>query len=326
MASPTNREAAPPIVALVGPTASGKSDLAMALAAHEEMEILVADSRQVYRGMDVGSAKPSAADRHAVPHHLLDLVDPDEPFTLADWLAAARGRLPEIAERGRLPLVVGGTGLYVRALVDGYDLAAQPRSVEMRRRLVDEMEAVGLAALAERLRRLAPEAAERTDLRNARRVLRALERVEAGGGGAWTLTAAPYPGGVAMLGIRRPREVLYQRIDARAAAMFSGGLLEEVRVLRDRGYGPELPPMTGHGYREAMRALAGEWSIERAVEVTARHTRQYAKRQLSWFRHEPRIVWLDAGDGAANDPSLLARATEMLQRMLPAATLRWKVR
>ncbi len=297
---------------LVGPTGSGKSDLAMAMAAHHGMEIVVADSRQVYRGMDIGSAKPSAADRQAVPHHLLDLVDPDEPFTLADWLAAARAQLPQVAERGRVPFVVGGSGLYVSALVDGYDLAAQPRSAEARRRLVDEMEAVGLAPLAERLRRLAPDGAASIDLRNPRRVLRGLERLEAPGGGAWSVSASPYPGSVVMLGIRRPREVLYQRIDARAAAMFSGGLLDEVRLLTERGYGPELPPMTGHGYREAMRVLAGEWSVEQAVEVTARHTRQYAKRQLSWFRRDTRITWLDAGEGAADEPRIISQATAML--------------
>jgi tRNA dimethylallyltransferase len=318
MAPTATRHSPPPLAVLVGPTGSGKSDLAMALAAQHAMEILVADSRQVYRGMDIGSAKPSAADRDAVPHHLVDLVEPDQPFTLADWLAAARDRLPQIGERGRLPLVVGGTGLYVNALVDGYDLAAQPWSPETRRRLVDEMEAEGLAPLAERLRRLAPATAERTDLRNPRRVLRALERAEAQGGGAWSVSASPYPGRVAMLAIRRPRAVLYQRIDARAAAMFDGGLLEEVRALLARGYGPSLPPMTGHGYREAVRVLAGEWSVDRAVEVTARHTRQYAKRQLSWFRRDARIVWLDARDGAADDPLLVSRATEMLRRMLPA--------
>lgn len=309
---------APPLAMLVGPTASGKSDLAMGLAARQPLEIVVADSRQVYRGMEIGTAKPSAADRASVPHHLLDLVAPDEAFTLADWLSAAREAVSAIAERGRLPLVVGGTGLYVNALADGYDLAAQPWSPETRRRLVDEMEAEGLAPLAERLRRIAPEAAARTDLRNPRRVLRALERVEAGGGGAGSVAAQAWPGRVAMIGIRRPREALYRRIDARARAMFAGGLLDEVRALLEHGYGPDLPPMTGHGYREAMRVLAGEWSVEQAVDVTARHTRQYAKRQLSWFRRETRIVWLDAGDGPSDTPQLRSAAAELLRRMLSA--------
>ncbi len=308
------RESLPPLAAIVGATGSGKSAMAMAIAARQPVEIVVADSRQVYRGMDIGTAKPTAADRAAVPHHLVDLVAPDQAFTLADWLAAARSQLPRIADRGRLPLVVGGTGLYLSALVDGYRLAGPAPSAELRRRLVEEMEAEGLAAMGERLRRLDPAAAPRTDLRNPRRVLRALERVEAGPAAA--PSAEPYPGRVALLGIRRPRAALWRRIDERAAAMFAGGLLDEVRALRAAGYGPDLPPLSGHGYREAWRVLAGEWPPERAVEVTARHTRQHAKRQLTWFRREARIVWLDAGDTPADDPALVERAVELLRRLL----------
>jgi tRNA dimethylallyltransferase len=297
----------------VGPTASGKSELAMAIAARQPVEILVADSRQVYRGMDIGTAKPTAAQRAAVPHHLVDLVAPDQPFTLADWLAAARALLPEIAGRGRLPLVVGGTGLYVSALIDGYRLPGEAPSGEQRRRLVEEMEEEGLAAMAERLRRLDP-AAGRLDLRNPRRVLRALELAEAGAAG--TPLAEPYAGRVALLGVRRPREALRRRIDERAAAMFAGGLLDEVRDLQAAGYGSDLAPMSGHGYREAARVHSGDWPLERAVEVTARHTRQYAKRQLTWLRRDPRIVWLDAGDAPADDPALREGAVDLLRRLL----------
>jgi len=306
---------APPIAAIVGPTGSGKSELAMAIAARQPVEIVVADSRQVYRGMDVGTAKPSAADRARVPHHLLDLVAPDEPFTLADWLAAARRVVPDVATRGRLPLVVGGTGLYVSALVDGYALPGGPPSSETRRRLVEEMEAEGLAAMAERLRRAAPALAAGTDLRNPRRVLRALERAE-GGEAAPAARAEPYAGRVALVGLQRPRAALYRRIEARAAGMFAGGLLAEVATLLRAGYGPDLAPMTGHGYREAARVVAGAWDAERAIEVTARHTRQYAKRQLSWLRRDARIVWLDTGDFDAGDPALVSRAIDILVRLL----------
>jgi tRNA dimethylallyltransferase len=305
---------APPIAGIVGPTGSGKSQLALAISARLAVEIIVADSRQAYRGMDVGTAKPTAADRAAVPHHLLDVASPDGPFTLADWLTAARHLVPEIAARGHLPLLVGGTGLYVSALVDGYRLPTGPPSPELRRRMAEEMEAEGLAPIAERLRRAAPNLAARTDLRNPRRVLRALELVnfearQAPG-------ADPYPGRVALLGIRRPRDVLYRRIDERAAAMFAGGLLDEVAALQATDLGPGLVPMTGHGYREAARVLAGEWPVERAVEVTARHTRQYAKRQLGWFRRDARIVWLDAGDRPTDDPALVERALDILRRLL----------
>jgi tRNA dimethylallyltransferase len=305
---------APPVAAIVGPTASGKTQLALAIASRQPAEIIVADSRQVYRGMNIGTAKPTAAQRAAVPHHLLDLVAPNQAFTLADWLTAARRSVEEVAARGRLPLLVGGTSLYVTALVDGYRLPGAAPNPDLRRRLVEEMEAEGLAALAERLRRAAPDLAERIDLHNPRRVLRALELAAVGerGGPA----AEPYGGGVALLGISRAREELYRRIDRRANEMFENGLLEEVAALRDAGYGPDLPPLSGHGYREALRVLAGEWTVERAVEVTARHTRQYAKRQLSWLRRDGRILWLDAGDRAADDPPLVERAVVLLRRLL----------
>ena len=307
----------PPIAAVVGPTASGKTDLALALATRLPVEILVADSRQVYRGMDLGTAKPDAAARAAVPHHLLDLADPHEAFSVVDWVERARALVPEVAARGRLPLVVGGTGLYLTALLDGYELPGQPPPAELRNRLVAELEADGLPPLAARLQRVDPAAAARTDLRNPRRVLRALERVEAADGGAApTAGAAPYPGRIAVLGISRPPDVLRARIDARVAWMFANGLLDEVRSLIAAGYDASLSPMTGHGYREATRVLAGEWDLARAIEVTARHTRQYAKSQLTWLCRDARIVWLPAGDLPAADPPLVEQAVDLLRALL----------
>jgi tRNA dimethylallyltransferase len=308
LAQPTQ----PPLIAIVGPTASGKTDLALALAPRLPLEIVVADSRQVYRGMDVGTAKPDAAARTAVPHHLLDLVDPDEPFSVAGWIERARALIPQVAAHGRLPLVVGGTGLYVSALVDGHDYASQPWSPEIRARLADELAVDGLEPLAERLRDAEPGTA--VDLRNPRRVLRALERLEGGGAAPG---ATPYAGRVIMLALDRPRELLYRRIDRRTEWMFRDGrLLDEVRRLLDAGYGAELRPMTGHGYREAVAHLAGEWSLERAIEITARHTRQYAKRQLSWFRRDARIMWLRAGDRPADDPDLVDEADRLIRAAL----------
>jgi tRNA dimethylallyltransferase len=303
----------PPLLAIVGPTASGKTDLALALARQLPLEILVADSRQVYRGMDVGTAKPDAAARAAVPHHLLDLVEPDQAFTVADWVGRARRLLPEIAARARLPTLVGGTGLYISALVDGHDYAAQAWSPALRRRLADELEAYGLEPLADRLRTIDPVIAGQVDLRNPRRVLRALERAESGGRGV-APTMAPYRGRVALIGIDRRREELYRRIDERAAWMFAaGGLLGEVRRLLDAGFGPELRPMTGHGYGEAARHLKGEWSLEQAVEGTARRTRQYAKRQLTWYRRDTRIVWISTGDRPADDPVVVTAAEGLIR-------------
>ena len=312
-ADQANRRA--PLVGIVGPTASGKSDLAMALAERLPIEILVADSRQVYRGMDIGTAKPDAAARAAVPHHLVDLVSPDDSFTVAQWVERARSLLPEIADRARLAAIVGGTGLYVSALIDGHDYASQPWSPELRARLREELAADGLEPLARRLAAGDPTTAERIDLRNPRRVLRALERAAVGGGGA-APSSEPYRGRIALLGISRPREVLYRRIDERARRLFADGLLEEVRALLDAGCGPDLRPMSGHGYREAAHHLAGEWSLEQAVEVTARRTRQYAKRQLTWFRRDSRIMWLPAGDAPADDAELVAGADGILRAAL----------
>ena len=301
-----------PIVGIVGPTASGKTDLALAIARRLPVEVLVADSRQVYRGMDIGTAKPDAAARAAVPHHLLDLADPDEPFTVADWVQRARELVPEIAARGRLPLVVGGTGLYVSALVDGHDYASQGWSPELRAELTRRLEVEGLEPLAAELERLDPAAAARIDRRNPRRVLRALERASAGGGGTIP-RATPYPGRVVLIGLSRSREELYRRTDARARDLFAGGLVEEVATLLDAGFGADLRPMTGHGYREAARLLSGEWTRDQAVEVTATRTRQYAKRQLTWFRRDARIAWLRAGARPGDDPELVDEADRIVR-------------
>lgn len=297
---------APPLLAIVGPTASGKTDLVLALAREVPIEIMVADSRQVYRHMDIGTAKPSAAARSRVPHHLLDLADPDELVTLADWLYRARALIPEIAARGRLPVVVGGTGLYVSALLDGYELDPGPPAAGLRRELLDELVAKGVAALASRLAHLDPELASRTDLRNPRRVLRSLERLSAHPGGATAPRATPYAGPVAIFGLARPRDELHRRIGRRAAALFATGLVEEARALLALGYTADLPALSGHGYREAIGYLAGEWSLDEAIAVTARRTRQYARRQLTWFRRDTRVRWMAAGVSAADRPELVA--------------------
>jgi tRNA dimethylallyltransferase len=306
-----------PLLGIVGPTASGKSDLAMAVAGRRPLEIVVADSRQVVRGMDIGTAKPDAEARAGVPHHQLDLVDPDEPFSVAQWVTGARSAVAGIDDRGRLPALVGGTGLYVAALVDGHDYAAQPWDPALRERLADRLATEGIEPLARRLEELDSETASRTDLRNPRRVLRALERAESAGGKV-TPTAKPYAGPVALLAIDRPRDILYRRIDERARWLFTdGGLIDEVRGLLEVGYRTDLRPMSGHGYAEAAHLVAGEWDVERAIEVTARRTRQYAKRQLSWFGRDPRVAWLPAGDEPADaEPiveAVVARVDQLVE-------------
>ncbi|MDQ3690280.1 MAG: tRNA (adenosine(37)-N6)-dimethylallyltransferase MiaA [Chloroflexota bacterium] len=306
-------EEASPLIGIVGPTGSGKTELSLALARSWPVEILVADSRQVYRGMDIGTAKPDAGARATVPHHLLDLIDPGGEFSVAQWLERARVLIPEIAARGMIPMLVGGTGLYVTALLDGHDYASQSSGPELRMLLADELASGGPASLAARLTAIDPATAERTDLRNPRRVVRALERAAAGSGRP---SARAYGGRMALIGISRPRDVLYRRIDDRAVALFSGGLLDEVRALLDAGISANTRPMTSHGYPEAARYLAGEWSLDQAVEVTARRTRQYAKRQLTWFRPDRRIVWVAAGDEPADSPTVVAQAESVLRGLL----------
>ncbi|MEX0626852.1 MAG: tRNA (adenosine(37)-N6)-dimethylallyltransferase MiaA [Chloroflexota bacterium] len=306
-----------PIAAIVGPTGSGKTDLSLALAARFPIEILVADSRQVYRGMDIGTAKPDAQARAAVPHHLLDLVAPGEPFSVAAWAGQARRLVAEVSARGRLPLLVGGSGLYLTALLDGYTFGAAPRR-EYRARLSQELAATGIGVLADWLRAIDPLSAARTDLRNPRRVARALERVDAAVDGSTIPPAArPWAGPVVLIGVNRPTDVLNRRIDQRARWLFENGLVEEVRDLIEAGHDARQAPLTGHGYSEAAHYLAGEWSLEEAVAVTARRTRQYAKRQRTWFRRDRRIVWLEAGDAPGDDPALLAEAERLLEGILP---------
>jgi tRNA dimethylallyltransferase len=308
--------ASPPLLGIVGPTASGKTDLALAIARRLPVEILVADSRQVVRGMDVGTAKPDAVARRSVPHHLLDLVAPDEPFTVAQWVVRARSVVAEVAARGAIPMLVGGTGLYVAALVDGHDYAAQAWSPEVRAALAARLEADGLAPLVAELRERDPDRAGRIDVGNPRRVLRALERLVAGGG-TIPPRSTPYAGRVALVGIARPRDELYRRIDERARRMFAdGGLLAEVRELVGAGHGPELRAMTGHGYHEAMAHLRGDRTLDEAIEGTARRTRQYAKRQLTWFRRDPRVTWIDAGRRPADDPTVVDLAELALRAAL----------
>lgn len=303
----------PALAAIVGPTGSGKTDLSLAVAKRMPLEILVADSRQVYRGMDIGTAKPDAAARAAVPHHLVDLVEPGEPFSVAGWAAEAHRVAGEVAGRGHLPLLVGGSGLYLAAMVDGYAFGPAPRP-DVRARLRAELEDGGLEPLVERLRTRDPATAARIDLRNPRRVERALERLTTEGGGVPT----PPLRRVRLVGIERPTTVLNRRIDERAAWLFGHGLLEEVRALLEAGHDPHRAPLTGHGYEEAARYLAGEWSLEESVATTARRTRQYAKRQRTWFRRDPRIVWLAAGVGPADDPVLVAEATRLLDELRPS--------
>ncbi|MDW8099057.1 MAG: tRNA (adenosine(37)-N6)-dimethylallyltransferase MiaA [Anaerolineae bacterium] len=285
----------PPLVAIIGPTAVGKTALSIELALAINGEIVSADSRQIYRYMDIGTAKPTPAERARVPHHLLDVVDPDQPMTLAEYQRLAYAAIEDIHRRGRVPLLVGGTGLYVRAVLEGLRIPEVPPDPKLRARLEAEARALGAEALHARLAALDPVAAARVDPRNVRRVIRALEVcLHAGRPISELQEAAPPPYRILRIGLTRPRRELYARIDARVDAMIAAGLMEEVRSLLARGYGPELPAMSGLGYRQICRYLAGEQTLEEAIREIKRKTRRFVHQQQTWFRpDDPRIHWFD---------------------------------
>lgn len=290
---------APPL-ALVGPTASGKTEAAIALAEGLGAEICSVDSMLVYRGMDVGTAKPTPEQRARAPHHLLDLAEPTERFTVARFQALARRAIEGIRERGTRPLLVGGSGLYYRAVVD--DLLFPGEDGRVRAELEAEARAAGIGTLFRRLELLDPVAAGRIEPGNVRRVVRALE-VAAITGRPFSTFAAGWerhdPARVRAAGVRIDRDVLGRRIADRVSAMFAAGWLEEVRTLLERGSGAWLTSDQAIGYAELARHLEGRLSLEEAWESTVRRTKNLARRQMAWFQRDPRVRWFDAGrDGA----------------------------
>jgi tRNA dimethylallyltransferase len=289
-------------LALVGPTASGKTQAGIALAGRFDAEICSVDSMLVYRGMDVGTAKPTAAQRAEVPHHLIDVADPAERFTVARYQSLARATLDGIRGRGRIPLLVGGSGLYFRAIVD--DLSFPGEDPVVRADLEREAGSVGLDHLYGRLRALDPVAAGKIEPTNARRVVRALEVPAVTGtefsafAGAWARFDA---GRVRAAGVAIPRAALGRRIDERVSSMFAAGWVEEVRGLVERGLGNWLTSTQAIGYAELTRHLDGRLSLDEAWAAAARRTRNLARRQMAWFRRDPRIRWFDTGAGGAMD-------------------------
>jgi tRNA dimethylallyltransferase len=307
--------AVPPLLVIAGATATGKTGLSIAIAqalARDGVtaEIISADSRQVYRGLDIGTAKATVADRAGVPHHGLDLVEPNEPFTLADFAAHARAALAGIASRGAIAILVGGTGLYLRAVARGIDTDALPSDAVLRASLENDLERDGLQPLVGRLQAVAPRRAARTDLRNPRRVVRALEIAELEGDRDTPLPRG-YDGPTRWIGLRLDPETHRAWIAARARAQFIGGLVEEARSLRER-FDPTLPAFSAIGYREAWAVLDGTMTQEAAIGEDARRNVGFAKRQRTWFRSEPGIEWLDAADEQGSRIRALGLAKELL--------------
>jgi tRNA dimethylallyltransferase len=283
------------LLAIVGPTGVGKTAISLQLAGDLGGEIVSADSRQIYRGLDIGTDKASPAQQALVPHHLLDVVDPDQVLTLAEYQRAAYGAIDGIHSRGRLPLLVGGTGLYVRAVVEGLGIPEVPPDEDLRAELEAYAAAHGSLALHTCLAALDPVAAGRIDQRNVRRVIRALEVCLVAGRPISELQAvAPPPYRILRIGLTRPRPALYVRIDHRVDEMMARGLLAETQRLLHAGYSPQLPALTGLGYRQMIQYLHGELGYDAAVAAIKQQTHRFVRQQYTWFRlDDARIVWFD---------------------------------
>ncbi|MFB3053542.1 MAG: tRNA (adenosine(37)-N6)-dimethylallyltransferase MiaA [Dehalococcoidia bacterium] len=300
----------PRLIAIVGPTATGKTSLAVELAIRFDGEIIGADSRQVYRRMEIGTAKPTTGERSRARHHLIDVVEPDEPFSLGRWLELAQAALEDVWSRGGQPLLVGGTGQYVWALLEGWRVPRVPPQPEFRRR----MEGREAAELFAEVRRIDPQAAERIGPSNRRRLIRALEVYEATGRPISYWQAKERPDfETLVIGLRLPRAELYRRIDGRVERMMTLGLIEEALRLLAMGYSRELPSMSGIGYKEACAHLAGEITLAEAEARIKTETHRLARHQNTWFKaDDPRIRWLDlpagrhgAGEGALEEAERL---------------------
>ena len=292
-----------PLILIIGPTAVGKTELAIQLTERMNGEIVSADSRLFYRGMDIGTAKPTPEEQARVPHHLIDIADPDEILSLAVFQQKARKVIADIHTRNKIPFLVGGTGQYIRAVSEGWN----PPEVKPDEMLRDELERMkeerGVLWLYEKLQALDPQAAEKIDPRNYRRTIRALEVILTTGTRFSELRGqveSPYHR--LSVGLKRPRPELYERVDQRIDAMFAKGFLEEVKRLLDNGYSPSLPTLSAIGYRECIRVLQGELSEEQAKAEMRRLTRVFVRRQANWFKDsDPNIKWFRVQEGAVDE-------------------------
>jgi len=299
---------------LIGPTASGKTALSIAIAKALGCEVISGDSMQFYRHMDIGTAKVTPKEQEGVIHHLIDILEPNEPYTVADFQKDCYRLVEDINQRGKLPLLAGGTALYVKAVMEGYTFSQEtPGNDEFRR--VKEKEALGQSPdyLYRQLAAVDPVAAAKICPEDTKRIIRALEVYETSGVPLSTQAGKnPPPYRIALLGISMDRALLYQRIDQRVDQMIKNGLIEEVKNLFAMGYDRELKPMQGLGYRQIGDYLTGEISLEEAIRLIKRDTRHFAKRQLTWWRREEKVHWLDAAS-----PHIQEEAVAYIRRQLP---------
>ncbi len=291
-------EAPIPLLAIVGPTAVGKTAVSVEVAQRLGGEIVSADSMLVYRYMDIGTAKPTMEERRGIPHYMIDIIDPDEQYSVALYQTQARRHISEIWQRGKLPLLVGGTGLYVRAVIEPYHFTGAGVDEDFRRQMLREAAEKGALAVYQRLVQVDPETAACVHPNNLKRVIRALEVYHLTGRPmSWALREEgkrpPYR--LLVCGLTMDRQKLYERIEARVDKMMEMGLVGEVQGLLDRGYSPRLISMQGLGYKEIAAYLRGLSTLDEAIYLLKRNTRRFAKRQFTWFKRDPRINWINVG-------------------------------
>ena len=288
------------IIVIGGPTATGKTKLSVELAKKFNGEIVSSDSVQIYKRLDIGSAKPTKEEMAGIPHHLIDILEPDETFSAYDFVEHAKAAIDDISSRGKLPIVVGGTGLYISSLVDNVSFAEGENDLSLRKKLNDEAEKIGADAMHSKLSEIDPEAAEKIHPNNIKRVIRALEIYYTTGktmtehNAVSKLVESPYD--AKMYALTTDRETIYSRIDARVDVMVDNGLIEEVSSLLASGITRDMQSMQGIGYKEIVSYLEGEISKEEAIDAVKQNSRRYAKRQLTWFRRDERYTWLDINE------------------------------
>lgn len=296
-----NRKINTPVIVLLGPTAIGKTALSLELAELFACEIVSVDSMQVYRYMDIGTAKPTLHERERIVHHLIDIVDPDEQYNSALFVGDALEAVDTIAASGKIPLLTGGTGLYLKALTEGLFEIKGPGDESVRRHLIERLEKEGREVLFHELRATDPETAERVHINDTQRLIRALEIYQSTGK-TWSEHLQTHRGptvkfvNMLQIGLTCDRQTLYKRIEQRTFAMFDNGLIDEAEKLQEMGYSPDLPSMQAIGYKHANNYLAGEWSRAEAMNLLIRDTRRYAKRQMTWLTKNSAILWFERDD------------------------------
>lgn len=304
----------PYLIVIVGPTAVGKTDVGIKLAKIIDGEVISGDSMQVYREMDIGTAKPSKEEMEGIPHYMIDILNPDQEFSVALFQEKVEGYIKEISQRGKVPVLVGGTGLYVRSVIDHYDFSPVTVEQGLRETLKGEAEQYGSRYLHEKLKKVDPVSADKLHPNDTRRIIRALEVYISSGkpiSSFHRLDEKKLPPKYALgyFGLNMDRKKLYKRIEERVDQMIEKGLVEEVERLLAKGYHEGMISMQGIGYKEIISFLRGECSIEDAVELIKRNTRRFAKRQLTWFRRDQRITWIDVEN--YNDKSEIASEIAM---------------